>query len=192
LEVSGSFACTRLSLPLASASDNAANRLTQWDGMALTYDLNATWSHRADAAIRGTRAITSLPWTAALPRRPSTIHSVAAYRGRRAASRPATCTTGVDGVQELDGSTPVANLLHGAGIDEALQRDDVSGTRMLLLDALGSTLALLDPVPSRCSTRTAPSAPRRHSGSASANSSQYSGRENDGTGLYYYRGRYGG
>lgn len=40
----------------------------------------------------------------------------------------------VDRVQELNGSTPVADLLHCVGIDEVLQRDDVSGTRTLLLE----------------------------------------------------------
>ena len=45
-------------------------------------------------------------------------------------------------VQEIasDGST--SNLLTGLGVDETLTRSDASGTNTLLVDALGSTLAL--------------------------------------------------
>ena len=47
-------------------------------------------------------------------------------------------------VQELSGTTPTADLLTGLGIDEVFQRTDSSGTRLVLPDGLGSTLALVD------------------------------------------------
>jgi hypothetical protein len=46
-------------------------------------------------------------------------------------------------VQELCGTTPVANLLAG-GLDEYFARADSSGTYSFVTDALGSTLALTD------------------------------------------------
>src|SRR5439155_5907493 len=47
-------------------------------------------------------------------------------------------------VQELSGTTPAANLLSGLRADEILSRTDSLGTRVFLVDALESTLALTD------------------------------------------------
>jgi hypothetical protein len=47
-------------------------------------------------------------------------------------------------VQELNGATPVANLLTGLGIDEILLRTDSAGARSFLTEGLGSTMALAD------------------------------------------------
>jgi hypothetical protein len=51
---------------------------------------------------------------------------------------------GLNVVQELNGTTPTANLLTGLGIDETLLRTDAAGPRSFLTDGLGSTLALTD------------------------------------------------
>jgi hypothetical protein len=50
---------------------------------------------------------------------------------------------GANAVQELSGSTVVANLVNG-GIDEVFTRTDPSGAFAPLKDALGSTIALVD------------------------------------------------
>ena len=50
---------------------------------------------------------------------------------------------GANVVQELQGTTPVANRLTG-GIDEFFSRTDSTGTFSPLTDALGSTVALTD------------------------------------------------
>jgi RHS repeat-associated protein len=91
-------------------------------------------------------------------------------------------------VQELGGST--VTLLTGLGIDEYLTRTDATGTRTLLTDALGSTVALSDPAGAVQSEYTYEPFGATTETSPDANPFQYTGRENDGTGLYYYRARY--
>jgi RHS repeat-associated protein len=69
-------------------------------------------------------------------------------------------------------------------------RTDSGGTRSLLADALGSTLALADAAGIKTQYTYAPYGETETSGAASGNAFQYTGRENDGSGLYYYRARY--
>jgi RHS repeat-associated protein len=101
---------------------------------------------------------------------------------------------GVNLVQELTGTvTPTvqANLLTG-GLDEVFSRTEASGnTYSYLTDALGSTQALTDSTGAFTTQYTYdPYGQTSSPGSASTNSQQYTGRENDGTGVYYYRARY--
>jgi RHS repeat-associated protein len=94
-------------------------------------------------------------------------------------------------VQELDGANAVtANLLTGLGIDKYFARTDSSGTTAFLTDALGSTVGLVGSGGSIDTGYTyQPFGATTVTGS-NANSYQCTGRENDGTGLYYYRARY--
>jgi RHS repeat-associated protein len=70
-------------------------------------------------------------------------------------------------------------------------RTDASGTVQYLGDALGSGVALTTPGGTAATTYTyEPFGRTEATGSPSANAFQYTGRENDGTGLYYYRARY--
>lgn len=97
-------------------------------------------------------------------------------------------------MQELTGTvTPTvqANLLT-AGLDKVFSRTETSGsTYSYLVDALGSTQALTDSTGALTTQYTYdPYGKTSSSGSASTNSQQYTGRENDGTGTYYYRARY--
>jgi len=97
----------------------------------------------------------------------------------------------VNPVQELSGSTPTANLLTGLGVDEIFTRTDSAGAGNFLTDALGSTLALADSsgkVQTNCSYE--PFGKNTVTGTASTNSFRYTGREDDGTGVYFYRARY--
>ncbi|HEX6699184.1 MAG TPA: RHS repeat-associated core domain-containing protein [Gaiellaceae bacterium] len=94
-------------------------------------------------------------------------------------------------VQELSGSTPTANLLTGLGIDETYSRADASGTKSFLTDTLGSTVALADSSGSVTTSYTyEPFGNATSSGASSTSSFQYTGRENDGTGLAFLRARY--
>jgi RHS repeat-associated protein len=98
---------------------------------------------------------------------------------------------GLNPVQEQQGGSPVANLLTGLGIDEHLTRTDATGASSFLTDALGSTIALAGATGSVATTYTyEPFGATAISGAATGNSFDYSGRENDGTGLNYYRARY--
>jgi RHS repeat-associated protein len=98
---------------------------------------------------------------------------------------------GLNVIQELTGGTPTANLLTGLGIDEIFTRTDAAGARSFLTDGLGSTLALTDAFGVVQSQYTyEPFGKTTATGAASTNAFTYTGREDDGTGLYYYRARY--
>jgi RHS repeat-associated protein len=98
---------------------------------------------------------------------------------------------GVNPVQEVDGPTVIANLLTGLGVDEYFTRTDVAWQQNLLPDALGSTIALTDAIGLVATEYTyEPFGSTTVGGAATTNSFQYTARENDGIGLYYYRGRY--
>jgi RHS repeat-associated protein len=82
-------------------------------------------------------------------------------------------------------------LLSAAGLDEWLALIDPSGTRSLLTDGLGSTMALTDATGNIVTQYTYDAfGVTTSSGAASLNPFQFTGRENDATGLYYYRARY--
>ncbi|CAD0303778.1 hypothetical protein CFBP8129_04980 [Xanthomonas hortorum pv. gardneri] len=96
----------------------------------------------------------------------------------------------LDTVQETQGTT-VNPILTGLGIDQRYARNDTSGRTYFLTDQLGSTRLL---------TNAAGSAVQRYdydpygtttqSSAAYTNPYQYTGREKDASGLYYYRARY--
>lgn len=76
-------------------------------------------------------------------------------------------------------------------MDEIFTRTDAAGTANSLADALGSTLALTNAAGTVATQYTyEPFGNTTVSGLPSANPYQYTGRENDGTGLYFYRARY--
>ena len=116
--------------------------------------------------------------------------------GRRSSKTVSGATTrylydGINAVQELSStSTPLANVVAG-GLDQWAWRTEGANTKHFLADALGSARALTDDAKA-INTRYQyePYGETSMSGAASNNSSQYTGRENDGTGLYYYRARY--
>ncbi|MFQ5683979.1 MAG: RHS repeat-associated core domain-containing protein [Candidatus Binatia bacterium] len=98
---------------------------------------------------------------------------------------------GVNPVQETDGVNVLANILTGLGIDEVFTRTDAAGASNFLADALGSSVALADSAGTLPTDYTyEPFGGTTVAGVSSANSFQYTGRENDGTGLYYHRARY--
>jgi RHS repeat-associated protein len=100
-------------------------------------------------------------------------------------------------VQELNGkhnAAVVANLLTGLGIDEYFTRTDTATgvTSTLLADALGSTIGLVTSNNGPIATNYTyqPFGATTSGGAANGSAYQFTGRENDGTGLYFYRARY--
>jgi len=96
-------------------------------------------------------------------------------------------------VEELDGASPAnvtANLLTGLNIDEYFTRADSNGAMNFLTDALGSTLALADSSGAINTSYTYEPFGNTSIGGSNPNPYQFTGRENDGTGLYFYRARY--
>lgn len=183
-QISGSFARTSLPQPVVSASYDAANELTSWNGINVSYDANGnmladsthtfTWDARDQvASINGASA------------------QYDAF-GRRVQNPLGTSFLydGANAVQELSGTTVTANLLSG-GIDETFSRTDSTGSFAQLRDALGSTLELTDSNGNLQTTYSYdPFGNTSITGATSSNVFQYTGRENDGNGLYYYRARY--
>jgi RHS repeat-associated protein len=84
-----------------------------------------------------------------------------------------------------------ANLLTGLNIDEFFTRTASGTTSTLLSDALGSTVGLVGSSGSIATSYTyQPFGATTTGGTGNSNPYQFTGRENDGTGLYFYRARY--
>jgi RHS repeat-associated protein len=82
-------------------------------------------------------------------------------------------------------------MLSGLGLDDVFIRSDSAGTKTLLADSLGSTIAVADASGNVQTEYTYdPFGKPSASGAAINNTAQFTGRDNDGTGLYYYRARY--
>jgi RHS repeat-associated protein len=188
-QMTGSFARTGMPQPVTTTAYNAANQLTQWGTATPTYDANGnTLSDGTNTYVWNARN-----QLASMNSSGETFQYDAF--GRRTAKTIAGTTTnylydGLNPVQELSENTPTANLLTG-GIDEYFTRTDGAGARSFLTDALSSTLALTDSTGTIQTQYTfEPFGNTTTSGALSTNSYQYTGRENDGTGLYFYRARY--
>ena len=98
----------------------------------------------------------------------------------------------LDIVQEVENGQVTVNYIRTLNIDEPLARIKADGTvRYYQADALGSVIALTDEAGTvKTQYSYDPFGNVTVSGEASDNPFQYTGRENDGTGLYYYRARY--
>jgi RHS repeat-associated protein len=98
---------------------------------------------------------------------------------------------GIDIVQEIENGAISTNYLRTVDIDEPLARLTPNAMRFYQTDALGSVVALTDETGSiRTQYIYDPFGNVTITGESNDNSFQYTGRENDGTGLYYYRVRY--
>ena len=185
-------------LPSATASDyqyDAGNRLTAGNAIAPIYDPSGqmtqdgsgkiyTWNarHQLVQISQGASVIATFIYDAI---------------GRRSSKTVGSATT-----QYLhDGMNPVAELvpnntnfmLMGRGIDERYARTDATGRLYYLKDGLGSTIALLDGsanIKQRYAYDPYGGATSLVSNANVTNPYTYTGREDDGTGLYYYRARY--
>jgi hypothetical protein len=93
-------------------------------------------------------------------------------------------------VQELNSSNGVvANMLTGLRVDEYFTRTASSTISTLVPDALGSTIGLVTANNGPIATNYTyqPFGATTTSGTANGNSYELTGRENDGTGLCFYR-----
>lgn len=102
---------------------------------------------------------------------------------------------GLDIIQQLTSSGAVgANYFRGLGIDEPWQRSDIGAAttnRIYMADALGSIEALAD-TNKVIQTQYAydPFGVTTNTGTSNKNTYKFTAREDDATGLYYYRARY--
>jgi RHS repeat-associated protein len=96
---------------------------------------------------------------------------------------------GNDIVAEIGGGAVGASYVRSLNIDEPFVRQ-ANTTEFYHTDALGSTLALTNTVGTAAVSYSYEAFGKTSITGTSSNPFQYTGRENDGTGLYYYRVRY--
>ena len=178
---------------------DAANHQLTFGSYSMLYDLNGNVTNIINGA-----TVNNLAWNARnqLTNMTGAATATFAYDGvGRRITRTIGSTTekyaydGFDIIQQLDNAGTVgANYFRGLAIDEPWQRIDVgsaSTNRIYLADALGSAVALAD-TNKTLQTQYAyePFGATTSTGVANKNSYEFTARENDGTGLYYYRARY--
>jgi RHS repeat-associated protein len=188
----GSYARTDLPAAVASTDYDAANRLTEWGAQSFTYDDtgNMTGDGTSTYGWNARGELVSLSGGGT-----SAVFEYDPF-GRRASftldnSEKRYLYDGASVVQELNGGgTPTADLLSGLGLDDLFAVTDGDGTHSLVSDALGSTLALTDEEgESEAEYAYEPFGKATESGGGST-AYQYTGRDNDQTGLQYSRARY--
>jgi RHS repeat-associated protein len=184
----GSFARMLVPEAVASVTYDAANRQLTFGATALTYDRNGnlTADGRATYTWDARNRLIALATASA-----TDSFAYDAYGRRVAKSRNGVRTSylydGLDVVGEL-ADLLVVPYLRTLGVDEALVRGE---GEFYLADALGSTVALTSQDGELTTAYTyAPFGTTTADNPADLNPFQFTGREHDGTGLYYYRARY--
>lgn len=191
IAVGGSFARTAVPTAVANASYDAGNQLTAWGGSTLTYDASGnllndgsskySWDARGQLVSITGAVSASFQYDPVGRRTSKTIGSTNVQY----------LYDGLNPIEEISAGVPMATLLTGLNTDQYFQRTDSTGSTNLLTQALGSTVALSDSSGAIQTQYTYdPFGNTTNSGTPSGNSFQYAARENDGTGLYFYRARY--
>jgi RHS repeat-associated protein len=196
IAVGGTLVTTGSAPAAATLTNNVANELSKFNSDSLSYDadgeLTSDGTHTYVWDERNRLVSISGGITASF-----TYDSF----DRRTSKTVGSTTTGFvyDGqtfVQELAGTTNAAavlyNLVAGSGVDEQLLRMPADGAAVynILADALGSTVEITDQTGASQATFTYDPYGNTTQSGTTDQSQQYSGRENDGTGLYFYRARY--
>ena len=190
----GSLAATGMPAAVSGNTFNADNAMSGFNGTALSYDANGnltgdgtnTYAWDARNHLSGISG----------PTNASFVYDAFGRRSSKTINAGVTqfLYDGWNPVQELNGAnppSPTANLLTGPKIDEYFTRADSNGAMNFLSDSPGSTIALANSAGAIATQYTyEPFGNVTPSGATSTNPYQFTGRENDATGLYYYRARY--
>jgi RHS repeat-associated protein len=179
-------------LPTAvpSASYDAANDQTTFAGAALTYDANGnltndgTNTYQWDSRNRLTGISGGMsasfgydPLGRRISKTINGANQQFAYNGNDIAA-------------EIGGGAVGAYYLRSLSFDEPFVRQTSTGNEFYHTDALGSSLALSNDHGASATTYGYEPYGKTTVTGTSVNGFQYTGRENDGIGLYYYRARY--
>lgn len=190
VSLGGTSARTGLPQAVNSATYNANNQLTQWGGRSLSYDANGNLLNDG---------VNTYAWDARNHLISVNGSSSAGFQydpfGRRIGKSLNLSATkymfdGANSVQEIMGGASSASILTGLLGDENFQRTDSTGSASFLTDVLGSTVAQTGSGGNMLAQYTYDPFGNTTVVGNSANPAQFTGRENDSTGLYYYRARY--
>lgn len=191
----GTLATDLLPTPTAQpATYDLNSRRTSFNGVAFKYDANGNltsdgtntyaWNARNQLTqiSQGGSAQLSFSYDALGRRISKTVQGTATqflYDGNNT-------------VQEVQGSA-INPIMVGLGIDERFARNDVTGRTYFLTDRLNSTIALTDPngaIKQQYSYDPYGNVTPSDTTTGFTNPYQFTGREADSAGLYYYRARY--
>jgi RHS repeat-associated protein len=194
----GTWARTGMPQNLNTTSYDANNRQLTFADKTLTYDDNGNLTTITDSSgttIYQWNARNQLSGISGPNVNASFVYDGSGRREKKTINGNLTefLYDGANPVQETSGAAVLANTLTGLEIDEFLSRTDVAAgaTSHLLSDALGSAVALTGSASTVQTEYTyEPFGNITVTGSSNTNPFQYTGRENDGSGLYYYRARY--
>ncbi len=180
--------------PAITAAYDAVNAQTTFAGQSFEYDANGNLWKEKD----GTGSVVrTYDWDArdrliGITGNTSATFSYDALDRRIAKTISGTTRTyqydGADIVTESGASN--ASYLSTLSIDEPLVRQTSSGNEYYLANDLGSTVALTNEAGAVTTTYTYGPFGATSVTGTSTNPFQFTGRENDGNGLYYYRARY--
>jgi RHS repeat-associated protein len=197
VEKGGSMAQLSQLGDLIGATYDSAAKMTSSNGIPLTYDLNGNlasdttmtfvWNARNQLVeLRTSQGvlIAQFSYDAEGRRRQKTVNGV----------RSTYVYDNLDAVQEKDSNARIKAVYIFCALDEPLQRilPDVALTRIdtYISDHSGSVLALKDMAGETVVSYSYDAYGNGLSSIEDSNPFQFTGRENDGNGIYYYRARY--
>jgi RHS repeat-associated protein len=198
--VSGTLAHAAFPAPVSPIESNAAHAATRFGAQALSYDQNGNLVND------GTQTYVWNARDQLVQIKDASGAEIARFTydalGRRQSKTVRGASLGYvyDGaniVQELNGlagnngnaASVKAGYISG-GIDEMFAQVAGGKVATYLTDALGSTIRLTDAAGGKLADYTYDPYGNTTADAVVDNPFQYTGRENDGTGLYYYRARY--
>ena len=196
--IGGSFARIFLPDPIAIADYDSANRQLRFGNNTMVYDQSGNLT-----ALTNSSGTTRFNWNprnrlkgiAGAAGNSDFTYDVFGRREKKIIGGDLTqyLYDGVNPVQESSATTVRANLLPGLEADEFFSRTDLSSASAsyFISDALGSVIGLTDSGSNIQTEYTyEPFGKTSATGAANTSPFQYTSRENDGSGLYYYRARY--
>lgn len=191
----------KLPNPVSNISYNQANQMLTFNDKNITYDVNGnmeTITSSCGTAMYTWNARNQLAGIAGFNADCSPLNAVFTYDavGKRIQKTINEKTIqylydGMDIVQEIEDNTVTANYIRTLNIDEPLALINRDGIYYYIYDGLGSIIGLADQSGNEAVQYQYDPFGNTFSNNPSfKNPFQYTGRENDETGLYYYRARY--
>lgn len=181
----------------ANIAYDAANELTRWNSATtnLTYNSNGNLATETQGGLTTTYTWDARNRLSGISRTGLTASFAYDALGRRKSKTINGATTGFwydgnDVYAEIMGATPSATYIRGLSIDEPYIRKGAND-EFYETDALGTSIALTNAAGASQTTYTyQPYGVSTQLDTPSSNAFQYTGRDNDETGLIYYRARY--